>query len=129
MEVYAVLDKNNEPIEWRVEVVSMFDAYERKRRQEPVTRRDFGKGTNFLFTLALNEAIVFGGDRIEALRKDKESLNEAIWASGEKIYILRVIPQSKQIKFREHTDGRKEIKSWAGLTKKDTQFKSAGLRK
>ena len=129
MEVYAVLDKNNAPIEWRVEVVSMFDAYERKRRQDPVTRRDFGEGTHFLFTLALNEAIVFGGDKIEAFRKDKEPLNEAIRASGEKIYILRVIPQSKQIKFREHTDGRKEIKSWAGLTKKDTQFKSAGLRK
>ncbi|MBR4833124.1 MAG: type II CRISPR RNA-guided endonuclease Cas9 [Thermoguttaceae bacterium] len=130
MEVYAVLDKNNVVKEWKVNVVSRFDAYERKRQNEPIVCRDFGPGTRFLFTLALNEAIVFNGDKIEALAPNGGPLNDAIRKSGEKIYILRGgIRQSKQIEFREHTDGRKKVESTKGLTKKDTQFLASGLRK
>ncbi|MBQ9799721.1 MAG: type II CRISPR RNA-guided endonuclease Cas9 [Thermoguttaceae bacterium] len=130
MEVYAVLDENEVVKEWKVDVVSRFDAYERKRQKEPVVRRDFGPGTAFLFTLALNEAIVFNGEKIAALAPDGGPLNDAIRQSGEKIYILRGgIRQSKQIEFREHKDGRKKVDSTTGLTKKDTVFLSSGLRK
>lgn len=127
MEVYAILDENGAVKEWKVDVVSRFDAYERKRQNEPVVRRDFGPGTRFLFSLALNEAIVFNGDKIEALAPKSGPLNDAIRESGEKIYIVRVI--AKQIKFREHTDGRKNEGSNAGLTKVSGQFLASGLRK
>ena len=130
MEVYAILDENNAVKKWETKVVSLFDAYERKRQNEPIVCRDFGSGTRFLFTLALNEAIVFNGDKIEALAPKSGPLNNAIRESGEKIYILRGgIRQSKQIEFREHTDGRKKVESTKGLTKKDTQFLVSGLRK
>lgn len=78
MEVYATLDKNNNVIEWKTEVVSTFKAYERKRQKKPVVQREFGAGKRFLFSLALNEAIVFNGAKIAALAPNGGPLNDAI---------------------------------------------------
>jgi len=58
VEIVANLNKKGEETGWKGIVVPMLEAYQRKRRKEPVVKRDHGPGTRFKFTMA-------GGDVFE----------------------------------------------------------------
>ena len=76
---------------WGGEVVSLFEAYQRKRGDLPVVNHNFGEGKAFLFSLA-------NGDIIEL-----DSL------SGQKreLFVIRSIPKDKHIRFVPINDSRK----------------------
>ena len=57
IEIYAVLDGQGYEIEWKGKIVSLYEAYERKKRGEPVVCRDHGPNTRFKFSLAKSEYI------------------------------------------------------------------------
>lgn len=112
MEVYAVLENGVEK-EWRANVVSTFDAYERKRRKKPVVQRDFGPGTRFLFSLALNEIVA---------SKDGELLVVAGISQGVELECKR-INDGRSAKRRKDEKTRVRFRSATG------NFMSQGLRK
>lgn len=113
MEVYAVLDENGVEQEWRSKVVSTFEAYERKRQNKPVVQRDFGPGTRFLFSLALNEIVA---------AKDGEPL------------VVSGISQGVELECKRINDGRsatrrKAEKTRVRFTSATGNFMPDGLRK
>lgn len=55
--IWAKLDKDGKEIGWEDEPVTLFEAYERVRRGEPVVCRDGGEGRVFKFSLAANEFV------------------------------------------------------------------------
>ncbi|MBQ2791311.1 MAG: type II CRISPR RNA-guided endonuclease Cas9 [Thermoguttaceae bacterium] len=113
MEIYAVLDENGVEKEWRSKVVSTFEAYERKRQKKPVVQRDFGPGTRFLFSLALNEIVA---------AKDGELL------------VVSGISQGVELECKRINDGRsatrrKAEKTRVRFTSATGNFMPVGLRK
>ena len=58
VEIVARLNDRGEEAEWEGHVVPMLEAYQRKRRKEPLVKRDHGPGTRFKFSMA-------GGDVFE----------------------------------------------------------------
>ena len=57
MEFYAVLDDRGNEIEWKFNIVSLYEAYERRRKHLPIVSRDFGPKTRFKFSLVKGDAI------------------------------------------------------------------------
>ena len=113
MEVYAELDESgNELKKWKVEVVSLMEAYQRVRMKKPVVRRDFEPNKRFKFSLAIGEAFVFENDEKKA------------------IYVVRKMTKSGQLFFKLHTDARAagEIGE-KGLSSRPGKFKERGMRK
>ena len=113
MEIYAVIDKNGVEKEWRAKVVSTFEAYERKRQKKPVVQRDFGPGTRFLFSLAVNEVVA---------AKDGELL------------VVSGISQGVELECKRINDGRsatrrKAEKTRVRFTSATGNFMPVGLRK
>jgi CRISPR-associated endonuclease Csn1 len=113
MEVYAVLDENGVEKEWRSNVVSTFEAHERKRQKKPVVQRDFGPGTRFLFSLAVNEVVA---------AKDGELL------------VVSGISQGVELECKRINDGRsatrrKAEKTRVRFTSATGNFMPVGLRK
>lgn len=51
MEIVAVLDEKGNEIKWEGYPVNMFEAYMRKKNNQDVIRKDFGKGRKFKFSL------------------------------------------------------------------------------
>lgn len=90
MELVALLDEKGAVVKWEGYVVSMFEAYERKRNNQPVICRDHRAGKQFLFSLA-------GGDTIEL---DTEGGTRSI-------FVVRTVPKSLQIRFVGIADARK----------------------
>ena len=56
MEVVEFRNKKGK-VEWDCKMVTMFDAYQRCRRHEPIICRDHGQDTEFVFSLAKDEYI------------------------------------------------------------------------
>lgn len=69
MEVYAVLDKNGREIKWVADTVTLFEAYERLVRHQPIVNRDHGPGTVYKFTLYKNEFLLFTAPNGETVLK------------------------------------------------------------
>ncbi|MGQ9770462.1 MAG: type II CRISPR RNA-guided endonuclease Cas9 [Thermogutta sp.] len=57
IEIYAILDENGNEVKWDGEIVSLYEAYQRKKRGEPVVCRDHGPNTRFKFSLAKSDYI------------------------------------------------------------------------
>ncbi|HEV1995030.1 MAG TPA: type II CRISPR RNA-guided endonuclease Cas9 [Candidatus Acidoferrum sp.] len=57
VEIFADLDRDGREIEWNASVVSLMEAYRRKRAHEPVVRTSHGPQTEFQFSLAPGEVI------------------------------------------------------------------------
>ncbi len=57
MEIVAILEEAGNEVKWEGVIVSMFEAYQRKHRHEPIINRDHGPGKRFKFSLAANEYI------------------------------------------------------------------------
>ncbi|MCD6282989.1 type II CRISPR RNA-guided endonuclease Cas9 [bacterium] len=83
-------DKDGKPmVKWEGYVVSMFEAYQRKKRKEPIVKRDHGPGKKFLFSIA-------GGDTIELQKEEGKS----------ELFVVRTVAQSTQIRFVPVHDAR-----------------------
>ena len=57
IEIVALLDDSGKETEWEGHVVSLFEAYQRKKRKEPVVKREFGDQRRFKFSLAWGELV------------------------------------------------------------------------
>ncbi|PJA29392.1 MAG: type II CRISPR RNA-guided endonuclease Cas9 [candidate division Zixibacteria bacterium CG_4_9_14_3_um_filter_46_8] len=73
------------------EVVSMFEAYQRKGNKEPIIKKDFGAGKTFLFSLAKGEII-----KLDNADKGWEGL-----------YVVRKLERPHKIQFAPINDARK----------------------
>lgn len=62
IEIYAVIDAQGQEVRWKGKIVSLYEAYERKKRGEPVVCRDHGPNTRFKFSLAKSEYIEWIND-------------------------------------------------------------------
>jgi CRISPR-associated endonuclease Csn1 len=113
-EVFEYTDKKGN-VKWDFEVVPMIEAYRRRSAGEPVIRKELGEGKKFLFSLA-------PGDTIEIDVEDGKR----------KLFVVRTVPQSKQIMFVSLNDARlqKEIKE-AGcwFSKKPDTLRQVNCRK
>ncbi|PIV40092.1 MAG: type II CRISPR RNA-guided endonuclease Cas9 [Nitrospirae bacterium CG02_land_8_20_14_3_00_44_33] len=86
MEIYKDLTTGR----WDGEVVSLFKAHQRLRSKQPIIRKHHGEEKKFLFSLA-------GGETIELDTED-----------GKRgLFVVRTVPQSKQIVFVPINDSRK----------------------
>lgn len=81
MEVFAILDDKGNEIKWDCKVVSLYEAYQRKREGRPIVQRDHGPNTRYKFTL-------YDRTVIEAELNGKREL-----------FVIRSIPQSRQLSF------------------------------
>jgi CRISPR-associated endonuclease Csn1 len=59
LEVLAILDENGNVKAYRSEVVSRFEANQRRRFKIPVVKKDHGEGIKFLFSLSENDMVEF----------------------------------------------------------------------
>src|SRR5581483_9030725 len=57
LEIFAELDEEGNEVEWDGVVVSMAEAYRRKKEGLPIVQRDFGTNRRFKFSLAPGEVI------------------------------------------------------------------------
>ena len=58
MEIVAVLDENGNEIRWEGVVVTLLEAYQRRKLHQPIVQRDHGPGTRFKFSLFRNEFLL-----------------------------------------------------------------------
>jgi CRISPR-associated endonuclease Csn1 len=118
IEIVAILDKDGKETRWEGTIVTMFEAYQRKRRKEQIVNRNHGKGKKFKFSLGLNEYFMM---------KDSKGI--------EQLYVVRVISQdqkgAKSISSKLHTDARpsKEILATKGLIHNVNTLKDKGIHK
>ncbi|QSH42240.1 type II CRISPR RNA-guided endonuclease Cas9 [Lentisphaerota bacterium ZTH] len=89
MEIVESLDKKGN-LKWDGYVVSLLEAGRRLKNSEPVVKRDFGVGREFKFSLTC-------GDIIEL--EQEPGVRE--------LFIIRTIPQSRQLSYVRLTDSRK----------------------
>lgn len=63
IEIFAELNQDGREIEWDASVVSLMEAYRRKRAQEPIVRTNHGPNKEFKFSLSPNEIIECEGQK------------------------------------------------------------------
>ncbi len=109
------LFRNETTGKWDCEVVSMYEAYQRKRNKQPIVNRIFGEGKTFLFSIA-------GGEIIE--------LDDLDNSENRSLYVVRTVPKSKQIYFVPVNDARmlKDIGK-KGLTAPPETLRKRNCRK
>ncbi|MGL4593106.1 MAG: type II CRISPR RNA-guided endonuclease Cas9, partial [Thermoguttaceae bacterium] len=118
IEIIAILDKEGNEIKWEGEMVSMFEAYQRRRNKQPVIQRDHGPDKRFKFSLANGEYFILS-----------DSINDG------KLFVVRVLSQDnkgvKSISSKFHTDARtsKEILATKGLIHNVNTIKDKGMKK
>lgn len=64
LEIIEVTDKKGRK-KWEGKIVSMYEAYLRKQRGEPIVQRDHGEGKKFLFSLASRDCVLMKNDKGE----------------------------------------------------------------
>ena len=89
MEVYAVLDENGNEVKWQAKVVTMFEAYQRRKEGKPIVVRDHGEGTRFKFSLFKNDFLL----------KTEED-------GSQTLYRVFKMNQNGRIGWGKHTDAR-----------------------
>ena len=91
VEIVARLNETGEETAWEGHVVPMLEAYQRKRRKDPIVKRDHGPGTRFKFSMA-------GGDVFE-MEYEKGT---------RECFIIRVTTNSNQFFFVRLSEARKK---------------------
>jgi len=86
-------------------VVTMFEAVQRKRRREPVIKRDYGDGKKFICSLAINEMFMLELD-----------------GGAKELYRVQKISQNTQIFFQPHIFGG-DLKNHSPISKMPNQLK------
>ncbi len=116
MEIVAVLDSAGNEIRWEGITVSLYQAIQRLRNNQPVVQRDHGPGKRFKFSLA-------GGEYLQIVEKRQTKL-------------VRVSAISKDnVEFRLHNDARpftmlRGVKgSRAGLSRSAEGLRKVNARK
>lgn len=89
IEVVAILDANGKTKKWEGHVVSLLEAYQRRRKGEPIIKRDHGDKKDLVFSLANREVI---------------ELDSA--EQGEPRYLFVVRTVSEQLRFVHIEDAR-----------------------
>ncbi|MDR2754323.1 MAG: type II CRISPR RNA-guided endonuclease Cas9, partial [Planctomycetaceae bacterium] len=67
IEIVAVLDNNGNEMRWEGIIVTMFEAYQRKRKKEPIINRNHGEGKRFKFSLSGGEYLEMENDEQEMI--------------------------------------------------------------
>jgi hypothetical protein len=80
------------------EVVTLFEASQRKRNEEPVVKKDFGPECEFQFSLQKNEMVILGGIPAGFNPNDKFTYNQIF----DQIYFIRKFDVNKGIVFHKH---------------------------
>ena len=95
MLIYAVLDEEGKEVKWEGDVVSLLEAKERQKNNQPVVNRDVGPGRKFKMTIQCGDVF----------QMDFSGKRETV--------IVRTVPQTKQVFFARINDSRqiKEIKA------------------
>ncbi|OHB66451.1 MAG: type II CRISPR RNA-guided endonuclease Cas9 [Planctomycetes bacterium RBG_13_63_9] len=88
MEIVALLDEQGQETKWEGHIVSLFEAVGRRRRGQPIIRRDHGENKRFKFSLAGGEHVVMEHE------PEKPRLYRVASISG------------KNVEFRLHCDAR-----------------------
>jgi len=114
MEIVAILYEKANETKWEGHIVSLYEAYQRKKKGEPLIKKDFGEGKLFKFSLSC-------GDYIELDDNGKRD-----------IYLIRSIPESLQIQYVKPNDARKQKdrktdKAW--LSKYPEPMRKANCKK
>lgn len=118
MEIVAVLDEAGNETKWEGVIVSMFEAYQRRRRKEPIINRDHGPGKRFKFSLGLKEYFTMPDEN-----------------GFEQLYVVRVISQdqkgAKSVSSKLHNDARPstEILKTKGLIHNANTLREKGIKK
>ena len=89
MKIYAVLDENGNEVKWQAKVVTMFEAYQRRKEGKPIVVRDHGEGTRFKFSLFKNDFLL----------KTEED-------GSQTLYRVFKMNQNGRIGWGKHTDAR-----------------------
>jgi len=63
IEIYAAVDEHGNESRWDGEVVSLYEAYQRKKEGKPIVQRDHGPLVKFKFSLAPGEVIECDGEQ------------------------------------------------------------------
>jgi len=114
MEIAEVDQGEGKEPKWEGHVVSMYEAYRRLNNHESVIQRDFGKRKKFLFSIAC-------GDIIELDSNDNKERF---------LYVVRTVPQSKQIRFVPVNDARiYKQNMFSGLSALPDPLRKRGCRK
>jgi CRISPR-associated endonuclease Csn1 len=91
MEIVATLGANGEEVEWKGEIVSLYEATQRVRAGLPVVQREQKEGRKFMFSLAKNEYFMM------EIEPGKAALYRVVKISA------------GDIEFQLHCDGRPTI--------------------
>lgn len=114
MEIVAVLDKDGYEIKWEGYIVSMLDAYLRKRNKESIIKRDFGEGRRYKFSLC------------------KKTIIELEHNGKREPFVIRTVPETLQIFYVKLTEARKKkeiIESKELYSKTPETLRQAGCKK
>ncbi|MFH1422586.1 MAG: type II CRISPR RNA-guided endonuclease Cas9, partial [Planctomycetota bacterium] len=90
VEIWKETDKKGK-VKWDGDVISLMDAVQRKKNNEPIVKRDFGEGKEFVCSLAF-------GEIVELKEPD----------GTRKLYRVRTVPKMKQLSFVRLNDARKK---------------------
>jgi len=119
MVIYETAGKKEGTVKWDAEVVSLFEACQRKKAKQPIIQRNLSDGRKFIFSLARHEIIEL----------------DTLDGKSRAMYIVRTVPQSKQIFFVPINDARekKKIKEsknvFSGLTALPESLRKRNCRK
>jgi CRISPR-associated endonuclease Csn1 len=116
MEIVAVLNDKGEEIEWEGHIVSLFEAYRRRKAHEPVIQRDHGTNKKFKFSLA-------GGEYLELTENGEKRLVRINVITGNVVF-FRLHNDSRPVTILRKTKG-----GFVGLTKAADALRKAKARK
>ena len=118
MEVVAHLDKNGNETKWEGIIVTLFEAYQRRKNKQPVIQRDHGPDCRFKFSLTKNEFLLFDpgdGTTLQGILKTPDEIRQECiqQAFRDGVLILKRIFKMSQnnkgmtnIGWGDHTDAR-----------------------
>lgn len=102
---------------WQEEVVSFWDAVERKGQGESIVKTTHEKGWQFLFSMAINDYFILGGDDFEPTEIDLTDPKHKTEISKHLFRVQKI--SEKNYEFRHHletTVTREKVKNKEGKT-------------
>jgi hypothetical protein len=104
IEIFEYIDKKGK-VKKDGKVITMFEAVQRNRREEPVVKKDYGDNQKFVCSLAINEMFMLELD-----------------GGAKELYRVQKISQNTQIFFQPHIFGG-DLKNHSPVSKIPNQLK------